>query len=407
MKIENADDLIKQVETQVKGITDAQAKEVNATLDKYNNELKESGKATKETRDLLVKATEDLQSLKENKDEVSQKLIDINQKLADGFSPQGRKSTGQIVVESPEFKSYLNGEIGKMTVMVKNTIITESGSPLEPNSDLVTPMYGMFSTLPYRRLNVLDIIPWGRTNSNIVHLPKEATRTNSAAETAQAATKPESAITYNSQELPVRTIAHWLKVSVQALEDAPLLQSHINTTLLHGVRHRAQTQVLNGNGTSPNLGGITLSGNFTAFTPTTGDTAMDSINRAKYSIVGADFEATHILMNPVTFGSIERVKTGTARNDYASSDGVALTYLNGQPYIWGLPVVLSNDVTADKLLVLDVNKTGGYIRDDVSVQMFEQDDTNVQENLITIRAEMRLAFGVMRATAVQYGDLTV
>src|SRR5690606_20086944 len=109
--------------------TDAQAKEVNATLEKYNAELKENGKASKETREMLVKATEDLQNLKENNDDVSQKLIDINQKLADGFSPKGFKSVGQTVVESTEFKSYLNGEINKMTVQVKNTIVTETGSP--------------------------------------------------------------------------------------------------------------------------------------------------------------------------------------------------------------------------------------------------------------------------------------
>ncbi|MCW8960194.1 MAG: phage major capsid protein [Ignavibacteriaceae bacterium] len=409
MEIKNADDLIKQVELQVKGITDAQAQEVNNTLKKYHAELAENGKASKETKEQLVKHTEDLESLKSNSEEVKQQLVDINQKLSEGYNARGqRKSIGQTVVDSNEFASYKSGEVGKMTIAVKNTIITESGSPLEPSGDLVAPQYAPFVALPYRAMNVLDVINWGRTTSNIVHIPKEATRTNSAAETAQAASKPESAITYSSQELPVRTIAHWLKVSTQALDDAPLLAGHINTTLFHGVRHRLQTQVITGNGTSPNLSGLTDSGNFTAFTPTTGDTATDSINRAKYEIVGDDLMATHILMNPATFGAIERVKVATSgRNDYASSDGVALAYINGLAYLWGLPVVLSNDVTADKLLMIDNNKIGGWVRDDVSVQMFEQDDTNVQENLVTVRAEMRAAFGVFNANAVQYGDLTV
>jgi len=407
-ELKNADELVSKIETQVKGITDAQRVEINATLEKYNNELKAQGKASNETRDQLVKATEQLKAMETNKDEIAQQLIDINQKLAQGFSPQGRKSVGQTFVESPEFKQFLNGEITRATVMVKNTILTESGSPPAPDGVLVAPDYRGLMANPYRALNVLDVVPFGSTNSDVVHIPKENTRTNSAAETNQAATKPESAITYTSQELSVRTIAHWLKVSKQALSDAPALQSHINGTLLHGVRHRLQQQIVAGNGTAPNLSGITDSGNFTAFSPTTGDTATDSLNRAKYLVIGQDYMATHIFMNPATFGAIERIKVATSgRNDYASTDGVALAYINGQPYIWGLPVVLSNDITANKLLVLDVNKMSGYTREDVSVQMFEQDDTNVQENLITVRAEGRFTFGVFKPLAVQYGDLTV
>ena len=408
MKVENTEDLVKQVETQVKGITDAQKIEIDTTLAKYHEELADQGKASKETTDLLKKATEQLEELTTNKDEVSQKLIDINQKLASGFDTKGNKSIGQTVVESQEFKDFCAGSVGKMTLSVKNTILTVSGSPLEPDSHLVAPQYIGFQANPYRALNLLDVIPMGRTNSDIVHVPKENSRTMAAAEVAQGAAKPESAITYTSQELPVRTVAHWLKVAKEALSDAPLLQSHINGTLLHGVRHRLQTQIIAGDGTSPNMSGITDTGNFTAFTPTTGDTATDSLNKAKYLVIGQDYMATHILMNPATFGAIERIKVATSgRNDYASTDGVALSYINGQPYIWGLPVVLSNDITADKLLVLDVNKTSAYTRDDVSVQMFEQDDTNVQSNLITVRAEGRFTFGVFKPLAVQYGDLTV
>lgn len=407
VEVKNAEELVKDIESKVKGITDAQKVEVDKTLEKYHNELLEQGKASKETTDLLKKATEQLEELKTNKDEVSQKLIDIEQRVASGYTPEGKKSIGTSFIESQEFEQYKNGEINRATVKIKNTILTESGSPAGPDGVLVAPDYRGLMANPYRSLNVLDVIPMGRTNSDVVHIPKENSRTNSAAETNQGATKPESAITYTSQELSVRTIAHWLKVSVQALSDAPLLESHINGTLLHGVRHRVQTQFISGNGTAPNLSGITDSGNFTAFTPATGDTATDSINKAKYSVIGSDFMASHVFMNPATFGAIERVKVGSGRNDYASTDGVALAYINGMPYIWGLPVVLSNDVTADKLLVLDVNQMSGYTREDVSVQMFEQDDTNVQQNLLTIRAEGRFTFGVFRPAAVYYGDLTV
>ena len=48
-----------------------------------------------------------------------------------------------------------------------------------------------------------------------------------------------------------------------------------------------------------------------------------------------------------------------------------------------------------------------WTRQGMTVEMFEQDVDNVQKNLVTIRAERRLGFGVERAAALCGGDLTL
>jgi signal peptide peptidase SppA len=53
-----------------------------------------------------------------------------------------------------------------------------------------------------------------------------------------------------------RTIAHWLKLQKQSLEDVPALRAVIENRLRYGVQRRLEAQVLNGNGTAPNLRGI-------------------------------------------------------------------------------------------------------------------------------------------------------
>jgi hypothetical protein len=48
-----------------------------------------------------------------------------------------------------------------------------------------------------------------------------------------------------------------------------------------------------------------------------------------------------------------------------------------------------------------------YNRSGTVVEMFEQDGDNVQKNLITIRAEARLALAVETPAAALYGNITL
>ncbi len=408
LEVKNADQLVKQVQD----IINTQNDEVAAKLNKYNEEVEANGKATKETTEQLVKLSEDFVKLTESKDDISEQLVDINQKLSEGFNAEGKKAKtwGEIVTNHEDFASFQKGKSKKMALSIKNTILTESGSPAAPDHHLVQEdrLAGIVP-LAYRSLNVLDLIPAGTTTSDTIKFGKENSFTNSAAETAQGADKPESAITYTSDQEYVETIATFLKVSKQALRDAPMLQSSINARLSHMVRHRLQQQVLTGNGTSPNLSGLTNSGNHTVFTPANGDLALDSLNKAKYAIIAADYEANAVILNPADFGAIERVKTGTGRNDYAAGGSAALTYVNNglTPLLWGLPVVLSNDMTAGKFIALDRFAAQLFMRENLRVEMFEQDEDNVQKNLITVRAELDAALAVYANAPIQYGDLVV
>jgi HK97 family phage major capsid protein len=298
----------------------------------------------------------------------------------------------------------------KARIEVKNTIIGEGGSPANPIDTLV-----QADRLPgivpgaFRSLNVLDFVPMGVTGSNQIEYTRELSFTNDAAETSEGAAKPESDLTFELVNDPVRTIAHFIRASKQVLDDAPMLQSYIDRRMRHGLQARLQSQILKGNGTSPNIAGLSASGRHTAFVPETGEIALDSLNRAKYAIIGADYEPNVIIMNPADFGAIERVKSTSSSNDYAAGSGAALAYINGgmTPLLWGLPVVTSNDVASGKFYMMDSNAIQLFMRQGIVVEMFEQDNDNVTKNLLTIRAEMRGALAVYTPLAVRYGDLLI
>lgn len=387
---------VKMVEVALEGL---QAK-LDKALAEHTNEIEKHGKASTEL-------TGKIDSLAQKHVEAEAKLDDLIQKTAAGFKKGAEKADtlGSVLLKSDAYAQFKSGSADKVRVEVKNTIIGSAGSPADPSDVIVAPdrrpgiVPGAF-----RQLGVLDVIPMGSTGSNQVFYTQEDAFVNEAKEVTEGAAKAESDLTFKLIEEPVRTVAHFLKLSNQVLDDAPALEGYVNRRLTHGLRNRLELQALRGNGSSPNLAGLSASGRHTAFTPSTGDSALDSLNRAKYAVTGADFMATHIFINPADWGAIERSKVDDG--GYVLGDGGAITYVNNglNPLVWGLTVVPSNNVEAGKFYVLDVNAIELMMRQGVTVEMgfVDKDFTN---NLVTLRAELRAAMAVYQPTAVRFGDL--
>lgn len=358
--------------------------------------LKSAGAESKSAVEAAEKAAKELKAM-------GDRLLEIEQKQAEGIKKgyEAPKSLGESFATSEEFKAFAEGRTSKARLEIKNTITGQSGSPATNSDTIVAPQrqVGIVSGA-FRTLRIRDVLPSGTTSSNLVEYTRELAFTNSAAETAEGATKPEAALTFELVSAPVKTIAHWLKLSKQVMDDAPALASYVDTRLRYGVDLRIDQQLLNGNGSGQNIGGLAKVGNHTAFTPASGDNAIDSINRAIYLVAAADYNATAIILNPADWGAIERTKTDD--NAYVFGAPMKLA-----PTLWGLPVIATNTMTQGKFMVgaMDV-AAQVWNRQGTTVEMSEADDTNFQKNLVTVRAEARLALAIYRPASIQYGSLT-
>jgi HK97 family phage major capsid protein len=393
--------LIGEVKSSVENI-----KQSNAALDTMVKELNAAAAEGKTlSKDALAAATK----LAIDIEAQGNRLADIEQKVAEGVKRgnDAPKSLGTAIIQAQGFKDFASGLTSRGRFEVQaNTISGQDGtSPIDSDSTLVpSQRRAGIIELARRRLTVRGALPSAPTTSNAIEFVKESTWTNNAAETAEAAQKPESVLAFTPETVSVRTIAHFIKATKQILEDAPALAGYIDAKMSYGVDYRIDSQLLNGTGTGQQLSGLLKSGNFTAFTPTSGDSALDSINRAKYLLEASDYYATAIMLNPATFGVIERLKADTSGTYLVGSpNGTTLT-----PFLWGLPVVLSNAFPANKLHVSNIQMLATvYNRSGTVVEMFEQDGDNVQKNLITIRAEARLALAVETPAAALYGNITL
>jgi HK97 family phage major capsid protein len=393
--------LVAQVKDAVEGIK-AQQTALDKLVAKFAEEAKTRADGVEKT------SKEALQAAEKAAGEISaqaNRIIEIEQKLAEGIQANKApaKTLGQLVIETDAFKAFAAGNSNRARMEIQaNTITGQTGSPAE-NSDTLVPAQRLAGIIPgaFRTLKVADVIPSGNTTSNMVEYTRELVFTNDAAETAEGDTKPESDLTFELVNAPVRTIAHWIKLSKQVREDAPALASYVDTRMRYGVELRIDTQLLTGNGTGQNISGLLDGGNYTAFSPTAGETELDSINRMVRLVDAADYNASVVMLNPITWGDIERIK-GTD-DHYVIGDPRSPI----GPFLWGKPVVVTNAMPQGKAYVAAIEIVAQqWNRSGVVVEMFEQDDTNVQKNLITVRAEARKALAIYRPASCRYGALT-
>ena len=360
------------------------------------------GKAAKgEELSTAQKEVADEALLKAN--EVKAALNQIEQNLARRSAEEKSFTTaGERFTESAEFKAFADNAHprGRVLLDVKDisSLTTDAagsvGTLIQP--DRVSPVM-----LTQRRMTIRALIAQGSTGSNSVEYDKEKGFTNNAAPVAEGALKPQSEIQFEEATATVRTIAHWMRASVQVLADAPALRSIIDQRLRYGLAYKEEEQLLNGSGIGQNLSGlVTEATAYTAaFTPASA-TAIDTLRLGALQVTLAEYGSTGFVLNPIDWARIELTKDAEGRYLIGNPQGAL------GPTLWGLPVVATQAMTVDKFLTGAFNM-GAQIfdRQNATVEVSTEDQDNFVKNKVTIRAEQRLALAIYRPEAFVYGDL--
>ena len=232
--------------------------------------------------------------------------------------------------------------------------------------------------------------------------------TNAAAEVAEGAIKPQSSLTFTTGTMPVSTVAHWIKITRQLAMDNAALAAYINRRMVYGVNLRVENQLLVGNGTAPNLNGLLNSGNFTPHGYTAASLTAAGLANNTYDLIGAamgdaalaDYPADTVVLNTGDWWKL-RLQKDTQGRYMMGDPGSSLA-----PQMFGATVVASNAMPVGQVWVGSLAQAATlWIREGVVVEMSDSDENNFQLNLVTIRAERRLALTVERPAAARYGAL--
>ena len=312
----------------------------------------------------------------------------------------GHETTwGEQVAQSDQVKNLAaisGSQPGRVKIEVKDiTSAANSGGALDPGGRDNT-----VNEMPRRAPRIRNLLTVLNTNSGSVEYAEQTLRDNQAAPQVEGALKAESSYTWELQNLPIRTIAHWTKASVQILADAPQLRSLIDSELRYGLALAEDNQLLNGDGTGVNIDGLIP--NATAysaeFAPAS-ETMIDKIGLGMLQVTLADFMPNGVAMHPSDWMRIRLLKDADGK--YLLGDPQS----NPNPLLFGLPVVATTAMTIDKFLVGDFARAATlYDREQPNVALSTEDGDNFVRNLVTVRCEERVGLAIKQATALSYGD---
>jgi HK97 family phage major capsid protein len=224
---------------------------------------------------------------------------------------------------------------------------------------------------------------------------EETTFTNNAAEAAAGGAAGEAALALTERSAPVEKIAVFIPASEEQLEDVPAAEAYLNNRLGYMVRQRLDGQILNGDGSTPNLKGTLNIGGSLQTVAKGSDPTPDAIYKAFVKVRATGFAEPSVLYaNPNDWQDVRLLRT---------SDGI---YIFGSPQepgrdvIWGVPVLQSTAVVANTMICGDyANFSALYLRRGVTIEMSSGYSDYFVKGKFAVKATLRCAVVHYRTSA--------
>lgn len=254
---------------------------------------------------------------------------------------------------------------------------------------------GVPGLLDQQQLRIAQVFPQGATTARRVSWIKEDAFSNFADSSKEAAIKSGGDINISETYVDIEKITVYTKVTEEMLADAEQIRSYLDSRLAYMVQAKEDNYLVNGSGTAPQIRGLANVSGINTLAATAYDTVADAFGFAINAVRTNGFvEPDAILVHPTDWMKLKTAKDSNGQ------------YLGGGPYfgaygvggftnvgtMWGLPVVNSTFITAGTAYV-GAFRIGSMLwrRQGVTVEATNTNDTDFVYNLITIRAEARMA----------------
>lgn len=261
---------------------------------------------------------------------------------------------------------------------------------------------------------IADLLGSGTLSGNAISYFVEGAREGNFATVAEGGAKPQ--MHYVDPTVvtdALKKIAGFIKFTDEMLEDLDFVVSEINQRLLYDLAMVEESQILNGSGSGSNLRGLLNRSGIQTIARgnvASGETMPDVLFRAATSVeTGSGFPADGIVINPADYQTLRLTKD--ANNQYFGGGFFTGQYGSGgildKPPVWGLRTVVTPAVSAGTALVANFSQAATlYRKGGVRVESTNSHSDDFTNNLVTTRAEERVALAVRRPLAFAKVTLT-
>jgi len=321
---------------------------------------------------------------------------------------KGPQSIGEQFANTDAYKAYVEkGVKGVDSQAEFKTTLNTTGYPPE---SLRAP--GILETALRNPDSVIGLFDQIQTSHNAYVYLEETTFTNNAgsiAESGDISASLESALAFTERTESIRKMATFLPVTDELLADVAGIQGYVNSRLSTMMKLNLDNQLINGDGSAPNLTGVLNKSGINTFDyalPYAGELGkLGQIYQAITEIRKDAFvEPDAIVMHPSDWydivTSVTEVDTSGSKNPlFVVAGGFGA---DAAPRIWGLKVVPSTVIAAGTVLVGKFS--GGdaaqvIMREGVDLAVSDSHSDFFAKNQLAIRLTMRLGFAIYRPTA--------
>ena len=250
------------------------------------------------------------------------------------------------------------------------------------------------------------------TDQNSFAYMEETTFTNAAAEQAEEATTAEATLDFTEKTASIRKIGVFLPVTEELLADVNGIQGYVNSRLGTMMKLRLDGQIMDGDGSAPNLDGLLNTSGINSFQYGSYSGELGRLGQIYQAITeirkDAFVEPDAIIMHPSDWYDIITTVTDVATTTSGAAAKNPLFVVAGgfgegvAPRLWGLPVVTSSAVNAGTQMV---GKFGGgeaahlVMRQGIDLAVSDSHSDFFLKGKLAIRATMRVGLVVYRPTA--------
>ena len=325
--------------------------------------------------------------------------------------PEQTKSIAQMFQESKAVQSFIKEGMKNITSEVKwnpiletKTLMDEASAypPKVVRSDLIVP------TALRNPNSVIDLFSVLQTDQYQYKYLEETTFTNNAAEVAEASAFGESALAMTERTENIRKFGVSIPVTEELLADVTAVQGYLDSRLRTMLNLRLDSELLNGNGTAPNITGVLNKSGINTFDYSAFAGNLKRIGQIYQAITeirkDAFVEPDAIIMHPSDWYDLVTEVNAVTTSGALQPLFVGAGMFNGAPQasIWGVPVVPTTAISAGTALL---GNFGGGVsahivtRQGIEVAMSDSHSDFFTKDKVMMKASLRLGFAIYRPTA--------
>lgn len=378
-----------------------EVKDIVAALDPKIAEIKNQVAADVAALDSKHAATvaqlnEDAQKKGETLSELREKvngLISSNGKIksaieADAFADR-QKSMGKLLVEivAENFDAIKNERQFNSMKAVETMTLTNQLTGTSQVSYVENPILRSFFN-PHL-YDVFRIIPTATGN---VTFPRGNNPLGEGSFGTQTEGNSKAQVDYDVTMVntSVPFIAGFAKVSRQMLQDLPFLQAYLSQSLLEDWNRRVNNSFMS-----------TITASATAGSTSATPVAERVVDYTAQHLALGLGQPNLILTTHAVWASI--LKTQPTNGSYGVPGGITIG-ANGETRIIGIPVVPHSQIVSGKIYVMNTNAFAIAQASGLAVRSTEFDQDDFVKNVVTYRAEARVALLSFQPTAAIYGS---